>query len=95
MVQILGYLQTPCTWGFPHQDGAIFGIFLISMNLHRHSEGARSDSYHFSLFDLPLIICVVPITVQNFLPFKQSVRPKLFSFPFPHFFSFRYALFIC
>ena len=52
-VQILGYLQTPCTGGFPHPDEAIFDIFLIVMNLHRHSEGAGSDSYHLSLFDPP------------------------------------------
>ena len=55
MVQILGYLQTPCTGGFRHSDEAIFGIFLISMNLHRHSEGAGSNSYNFSIFDLPLV----------------------------------------
>ena len=56
MVQVLGYLHTPCTGGFRHSDEAIFGIFLISMNLRRHSEGAGSDSYHFSLFDPPINI---------------------------------------
>ena len=49
MVQVLGYLLTPL-------DEAMFGIFLISMNLRRHSEGAGSDSYHFSLFDPPINI---------------------------------------
>ena len=38
--QILGY--TPCTGGLQHPDEAIFGIFLIVMNPHRHSEGSGS-----------------------------------------------------
>ena len=38
--QILGYI--PCTGGLQHPDEAIFGIFLIVMNLHRNSEGAGS-----------------------------------------------------
>ena len=42
MALILGYLHTPCTGGFQNSDEAIFGIFLIVMNLHRHSEGAGS-----------------------------------------------------
>ena len=40
--QILGYLQIPCTWGFQHSDEAILGIFLIVINLHRHSKGTGS-----------------------------------------------------
>ena len=55
-VQMLGYLQTPCTGGFPHPDEAIFDIFLIVMNLHRHSEGAGSNFYDLSIFDLPLLV---------------------------------------
>ena len=62
-VKILGYLQTPRTGGFPHPDEAIFGIFLIVMNLHRHSGGTGYNSYHFSIFGPPPLT-LVPLLVH-------------------------------